>query len=247
MPRFNRDGVSIHYEESGRGHPLLLLAPGGMRSEVGWWQRAALNPFAAGYAADFLLVAMDQRNAGQSSGPLDLADPWGSYADDQLALMDHLGHRSFHVLGCCIGCSYALKLIERAPDRVTAAVLQQPIGFVDDNRALFEGMWRDWAREVLAQRADLAPEAMESFGTAMWVGRDFVGSVSREFVCSVAAPLLVLPGVDDFHPTAIGREVAQLAPNAEVLEPWKDSEALVQQAVERVRDFLREHTPAHAV
>ena len=48
---------------------------------------AALNPLAV-YAEDFRLVAMDQRNAGRSRGPLDLSDPWGSYVDDQLALMD---------------------------------------------------------------------------------------------------------------------------------------------------------------
>jgi pimeloyl-ACP methyl ester carboxylesterase len=240
MPRFEHGDASIHYEEHGSGYPLLLIAPGGLDSTIAWWARAAFDPLET-YAGDFRLVAMDQRNAGRSTGPLDTEDPWGSYVGDQLALMSHLGHERFHVLGCCIGCSYALGLAERAPDRVTAAVLEQPIGVVDDNRELFRSMWRGWA-EQLAGRPDVTPAAMEAFGARMWQG-EFVLSVSREAVRSCATPLLVLPGIDQFHPGATGREVAELAPNAEVMEPWKDSPELIQQAVERVRSFLRGHTP----
>ena len=57
---------------------------------------------------------MDQRNAGRSFGPLEVNDPWGSFAQDQLALLDHLGVERCHVMGCCIGCSFALKLLELA-------------------------------------------------------------------------------------------------------------------------------------
>jgi pimeloyl-ACP methyl ester carboxylesterase len=240
MPRFERGDVSIYYEEHGSGYPLLLIAPGGMNSQIDWWERAALNPLDV-YAGDFRLVAMDQRNAGSSTGPLDVADPWGSFVDDQLALMDHLGHESFHVIGCCIGCSYALKLTERAPGRVSAAVLQQPIGIDGDNRALFAGMWREWGQQLAARREDIDPDTLEAFGTRMWEG-EFVLCVPREFVRSCPTPLLVLPGIDQFHPTAIGREVAELAPMAELVEPWKDTPENVQRAVDRVREFLRERT-----
>jgi pimeloyl-ACP methyl ester carboxylesterase len=244
MPHFDHADSSIYYEEHGSGFPLLLIAPGGMNSAIEWWGRAAFNPLEV-YADDFRLVAMDQRNAGRSTGPLDVSDPWGSYIGDQLALMDHLGHESFHVLGCCIGCSYGLKLIERAPGRVTSAVLEQPVGIVDDNRELFHGMWREWGKELTARREDIDPETLEAFGTRMWHG-EFVLSVSRELVRSCATPLLVLPGVDQFHPTEIGHEVAELAPNAEVVEPWKDTPEHIQQAVERVRRFLRQRTPGLA-
>jgi pimeloyl-ACP methyl ester carboxylesterase len=242
MPQFERDDVSIHYEERGSGFPLLLIAPGGMSSEIEWWKRAAFDPL-EDYAGDFRLVAMDQRNAGSSKGPLDVSDPWGSFARDQLALMDHLGHKSFHVLGCCIGCSYALQLIQRAPGRVASVVLEQPIGIVDDNRELFRGMWREWGQQLAAGRDDIDPETVEAFGTRMWAG-EFVVSVSRDFVRSCATPILVLPGVDQFHPAAVGHEIVGLAPNAEAVEPWKDTPERIRQAVDRVRDFLRRHTPA---
>jgi pimeloyl-ACP methyl ester carboxylesterase len=101
-----------------------------MNSIVEMWSNATINPLAL-YQDTFRLIAMDQRNAGRSFGPLDLSDPWGSYARDQLALLDHLGVHRFHVMGCCIGPSFALKLIELAPERVVAAVLEQPIGIAD--------------------------------------------------------------------------------------------------------------------
>ena len=233
--------TTIHYEERGTGFPLLLVAPGGMNSSIDWWARAAFDPREE-YASDFRLVAMDQRNAGSSTGPLDVDDPWGSYVDDQLALMDHLGIERFHVLGCCIGCSHALGLAERAPARVTAAVLEQPIGIVDDNRALFRNMWREWGANLAATRDDIDEATVEAFGNSMWRG-EFVLNVSREFVGGCATPLLVLPGVDQFHPGEIGREVAELAPNAEVMEPWKDTPEHIREAVDRVRRFLVDHTP----
>jgi pimeloyl-ACP methyl ester carboxylesterase len=72
---------------------------------------------------------MDRRNAngGESAGPIPVDDPWGAFADDQLGLMDHLGIREFFFMGHCIGGPFALKLMERAPDRVVAAVLCQRV------------------------------------------------------------------------------------------------------------------------
>lgn len=241
MPRLERDDSSINYEEVGSGYPLLLIAPGGMNSAMDWWARAAFDPRET-YRDEFRLIAMDQRNAGGSTGALNAGDPWGSYLDDQLALMDHLGHRTFHVMGCCIGCSFALGLAARAPDRVTAAVLEQPIGIVEDNRELFLAMGKEWGDRLVETRSDVDAGQVAAFTASMWTG-EFVLSVSRDAVRSTTAPLLVLPGIDAFHPGETGREVARLAPNAEIMEPWKDSPELIAQAVERVRSFLARQTP----
>jgi pimeloyl-ACP methyl ester carboxylesterase len=74
-------------------------------------------------------------------------------------------------------------------------------------------------------------------------GGDFVFSVSRDAVRRCTAPLLVLQGSDLYHPTAISREIAELAPHAEYVERWKDPE-IVPQTVSRVREFLKKHTPS---
>lgn len=240
MPQFVSRTASIYYEVHGQGPPVLLFAPGGMNSAVQMWANATLNPLEL-FADDFRLIAMDQRNTGQSSGPLDIEDPWGAYARDQLELLDHLEVNRVHIIGCCIGGSFALKLIEQAPDRVHTAVLQQPIGIVGGNRSLYEQMWRTWGTRLAEHRSDIDLGAVEMFGTRMWA-RDFVVSVSRSFVGSCSTPLLVLPGTDRYHPTAAGREIAALAPAGQVLEPWNDSPAHIVQAAVAIREFFKTHS-----
>ena len=125
------DGATIHYEVLGQGYPLLLIAPGGVSSEIGSWERSTINPFKA-FAADFKLIGMDQRHAGQSHAP---AVPF-SYdltVADQLAVLDAAGARRAHVLGGCIGCAHAWRLIHDAPERITAAVCQDPVGLDETN------------------------------------------------------------------------------------------------------------------
>jgi pimeloyl-ACP methyl ester carboxylesterase len=240
MAQFESDTASIHFEESGDGFPILLLAPGAMESAIEMWAGATINPLAL-YADTLRLIAMDQRNAGQSFGPLEMDDPWGAYARDQVALLDHLGVEQCHVVGACIGGSFALKLIEQAPSRVVTAVLIQPVGITDDNGPLYEQMWRSWAARLSARR-DLTAKEIEEFGNRMWRD-DFVVSVSRDFVRRCKTPLLVLPGTDRYHPGATGRDIAALAPAGQVLEPWNDSPRHVIQAVEAIRAFLQAHTP----
>jgi pimeloyl-ACP methyl ester carboxylesterase len=240
MPEFEYDSTSIHFEEHGSGFPILLIAPGAMESTIAMWAHATVNPLAL-FEDNFRLIAMDQRNAGKSFGPLEPSDPWGAYARDQLALLDHLGIDRFHVMGCCIGGSFALKLIEQAPGRVAAAVLEQPIGIADGNGPLYEQMWRSWG-ERLSERRGVSPEQIEEFGSRMWQ-EEFVVSVTRDLVRSCRTPLLVLPGTDPYHPTATGREIAALAPAGEVFEPWNDSEPHTREAAAAVRSFFLTHIP----
>jgi hypothetical protein len=76
----------------------------------------------------------------------------------------------------------------------------------------------------------------------MWK-EDFVVSVPSDVVRACPTPLLVLPGIDDYHPTSAGREIAALAPRATLFEPWKDTDEHLQQAVVAIRRFLNDHTP----
>jgi pimeloyl-ACP methyl ester carboxylesterase len=240
MPQFVNGSTALYFEEHGDGSPILLIAPGGMNSTVAKWATATINPLLL-YATEFRLIAMDQRNAGRSRGPLDIDDPWGMYARDQLALMDHVGIDGFHVFGCCIGGPFALKLIELAPERVLSAVLQQPVGITAANAPLYDHMWRSWASSLMADRADIGVEVTDAFGARMWQ-HEFVLSVSREFVRDCTTPLLILPGTDAYHPTSTGREIGALARGAQVVEPWNDSQVNVARAVDTIRRFLMSHS-----
>jgi len=240
MATFEREGISIYYEVHGEGFPLLLFAPGGVRSSIPIWSRAAYDPIRE-LASDFRVIALDQRNAGRSRAPVRGSDGWHVYTEDHLALLDHLGVERAHLLGNCIGPSFALALIAAAPERVTSAVLQQPIGASEENRPLFRAAFDTWASELLPQHPEASAEDFASFRQRLF-GGDFVFSVSREAVRASRTPLLLLAGNDPHHPLETSRELAAIAPNVEFVERWKEPE-LVPETIERVRAFLKAHTP----
>lgn len=245
MPFMHRGEVSIYYETRGSGFPLLLFPPGGMSATIGWWERAPFNPVET-LSHDYWTITLDQRNAGRSSGPLDMEDPWGSYARDHLELANHLGIERFLVLGQCIGCSFALSLAQRAPQRVIAAVLEQPVGVDDANRDVLPGnLYRRWANELVQRHSDLDATSVEEFGKRMCSG-EFVLSVSRDFVRACQTPLLVMPGNNLDHPRSIGMEIASLAPDAALIEEWREPADLMPPAVARIRRFLGTHAAAEA-
>ncbi len=153
--RFYEHGaVRIHFEESGSGFPLLLIAGGGLNSTISGLARGPFDPMVE-FRGEYRCIASDLRNAnaGQSSGPLEIDRPWDAYTDDQLGLMDHLGIDKFMVMGFCIGGPFTWNLLKRAPDRVVAAVLAQPSGSRPEMR---ESLLRR-KYERLGPRAGQAP------------------------------------------------------------------------------------------
>jgi len=240
MPTFKRADVSIYYEEYGRGYPILLFAPGGMRSSIEYWANGPFDPTRE-FAGNLRVIAMDQRNAGQSEGPISADDGWDTYTGDHIALLDHLGIEQCHVMGGCIGSSYCLGMIKIAPRRISAAILQNPIGLSQRNREMFFAMFHGWAQALKAQRPKLDDSALVQFRDRMY-GGDFVFNVSREFVRSCKTPMLILCGNDDYHPAETSKEIAALAPNSELIDNWKSPE-VIGATVKRAREFLISHTP----
>jgi pimeloyl-ACP methyl ester carboxylesterase len=248
MPLLNRPDGQISYRTYGTGYPVLLFAPGGLRSRMAMWAAPAGAPprpwvdwTAALPAAGFTAIAMDQRNAGDSRTEIRADHGWHTYAADHLALMDHLGFDRFHVLGGCIGGSFCLKAIETAPMRITAAVLQNPIGVHPDQPDYFPAAHTDWSREQRAARPELDPAALAGFGHNMW-DRDFVFCVDRAFARTCPSPTMLLPGSDVPHPAATSAELAALLPDVTVLTDWRGPQHLAAQEAAVVA-FLKAHTP----
>ncbi len=238
MPVLERGDARIRWWETGSGFPVLLFAPGGMRSTADKWGASPFDPRDA-LSGSFRVISMDQRNAGASVAPVTADDGWHTYAEDHLALLDHLGIEQCHVMGGCIGSSYCLGLLRAAPERITAAVLQNPIGR-HENRELFFGMFDSWAEPLLAERDDVDPGAMPPFRERMY-GGDFTFNVDRDFVAGIEHPLLILAGDDDYHPRPIAEEIASLAPNNRMILDWKAGEAATAAAA-AVREFLEGHS-----
>jgi pimeloyl-ACP methyl ester carboxylesterase len=128
MSFYEKGPVRIHYEETGSGFPLLLIAGGGLNSTIaGLTSGSPFDPIVE-FKGEYRCIASDLRNAngGYSSGPLEIDRPWDAYTDDHLGLMHHLGIDKFMALGFCIGGPFIWNLLRRAPDRILAAVLAQP-------------------------------------------------------------------------------------------------------------------------
>ncbi len=238
MAIFEREAVSLYYEEYGSGFPVLLFAPGGMRSAISYWQGGPWNPIEV-LSDHFRVIAMDQRNAGQSVAPVTAADGWHSYTSDHLALLDYLDIDRCHLLGGCIGGPYCFGVLQAAPERVAAVVLQQTIGLSSENRPAFYAMFDSWADELRVSRTSVTDADWKSFRSNMYDG-DFLFNVDRAFVRGCATPLLVLMGNDLYHPAEISREIASLSAHAELVEVWQTPE-VVDETKARVIKFLQAH------
>ena len=246
MPFLDITGGRLHYEVHGDGYPLLLFAPGFLSSRIERW---STNPARPGVPQDWLdpvaalsdrfrVIALDVRNAGESRAALGADDDWSTYTADHLALLDHLGVTRCHVMGACIGVSFAYALAAARPGLVTALVLQNPIGLSGGNREALDAEFDQWAAEVRGWPG-IDAQNLAGFHLRMF-GGDFLFSVSRDFVARCQIPSLLMPGDDLVHPPEVSADIAR-APNIELLAPWKGVERR-EGAMRRVREFLIRHT-----
>ena len=164
--------------------------------------------------------------------------------------MDHLGIKRFAVLGFCIGGPFIWNLLKRAPDRIVAAVVSQPVGFRKELPTnAYDSYMKSWAPALAKQRPDITTEMVSRFLTQMYGGSraDFVFSVTRDDVRACQVPALIMPDDTPAHPFVVAMESAMLAPKSEVsLYPWQDTKDKIPLAVRQVRTFLRAHRPAAA-
>ena len=246
MPFLDIPRGRLHYEVAGSGFPLLLFAPGFLSSRIERWRT---NPAKPGVPQDWLdpiaalsdrftTIALDVRNAGESRAALGPNDDWASYTADHLALLDHLGVRRCHVMGACIGVSFAYALVAAQPQLVSAMVLQNPIGLSGVNRQALDDEFAKWAAEVRGWPG-IDERQLPGFHRRMF-GGDFIFSVPRDFVAGCTIPALLMPGDDLVHPAEVSADIAR-APGVEVLAPWKGV-ALREGAMLRVREFLIRNT-----
>ncbi|MEZ5227007.1 MAG: alpha/beta hydrolase [Acidimicrobiales bacterium] len=240
MPFLEANGAQLFYTDSGDpdGVPVLLIAPGGMKSADGLWANMPWNPHDR-LGDGYRIIGMDQRNAGQSTAPVSADDGWDTYTADQLAVLDHLGIDRFAIIGMCIGGPYVMGVVKAAGDRVQAAVLLQPIG-LDDNHQAFYDMFDAWKADIVHLHPEADEATWEAFRSNMYDG-EFMFNTSPDEVAAIDTPLLVAMGNDLYHPQSTSRAIAELAPNVTFVEQWKDDEHLPA-ADDAFRAFLAAHT-----
>ncbi len=96
MPYAPVNGVSLYYEESGSGSPLLLVM--GQGSDHHSWD-AVREDFAERHRT----IVFDHRGTGQSDKPREPAYSIEGFAADAVGLLDHLGIERAHAYGISMG------------------------------------------------------------------------------------------------------------------------------------------------
>ena len=246
---YEKGGVRIRYAEIGSGFPLLATPGGGLNSRIINWPTMAVINIMEEFKNDFRVITMDQRNAnsGESTGPIPVDNPWDAFADDQLGVMDHLGIAKFFFFGNCIGGPFGMKLIERAPQRVAAAIMSQPVGHNPAHPDyMYDSGKNVWAKEFIERRPDISMATIEKYLHNLYrLQPDFVYSVSRDFAKSCQTPMLVLPDDVPAHPLQVSIDIASLCPNAEItVFPWKEPAELKARTINRARTFLKRYQAA---
>jgi pimeloyl-ACP methyl ester carboxylesterase len=115
MPTVNVNGISLYYEVSGEGEPLVLIA--GLGYELWQWHR--MVPL---LAARHKVIAFDNRGVGRSDAP---PGPYTArlLADDSAGLLAALGIEQAAVMGHSMGGFVAQELALSHPALVSKLVL----------------------------------------------------------------------------------------------------------------------------
>jgi pimeloyl-ACP methyl ester carboxylesterase len=106
------NGARINYERAGAGFPVIFLHAGIADSRM--WE-----PQASEFAKHLDVIRPDQRGYGKSELPPGAWSP----VEDLLALIDELGLKPAHLVGCSMGGSSAIDFALDHPDRISKLVL----------------------------------------------------------------------------------------------------------------------------
>lgn len=143
----SRDGVELHYDDRGEGHPVLLLHGGTTSGEYDW---GTLDPYLSRYRR----VRPDLRGHGRS-GMSDEGIPLARLADDIEDLLDHLDLVRATVVGFSHAALAAVRFAVHRPERLDALVLMGFSPRVDANlREAMVTAARTWPSSVAQLHAD---------------------------------------------------------------------------------------------
>ena len=195
------------------------------------------------FAAEFDVIALDNRGAGQSGAP-DARYTIGGMADDVVGLMDHLGVRSAHICGASMGGMIAQELALRHPDRVLTLQLHCTTAAVDGyGRLVIDNFLRvkargdveefthctlPWllSRKTFAERPDFVEtwilRALEyPFRTSLTglsrQGEAIRGHDTRDRLAGIRVPTLITTGTEDILvPPSASEDLHALIPGSEL-------------------------------
>ena len=224
----------LEYTEYGAGDSWVVLLHGQLMP------RRMQQPLARALAAEGLhVVTLDLLGHGRSDRPADpLVYSMTAFAEQVVALLDHLGADQAVVGGTSLGANVSLEVADIAPDRVRGLILEMPVldnaveaGILAFAPLLFAArflpftvngvrlltrpiprgvvpFWTGIVLDTMDQRAD----SMAAVVHGLFFGRVAPSSKRRR---GITAPALVVGHArDPIHPAADAAMLADELPNA---------------------------------
>jgi pimeloyl-ACP methyl ester carboxylesterase len=244
MPTLLLNGCTIHYQEYGRGVPVVVT-PGGR------WAGYVQRVVAAELAKGFRVICWDRRNTDGKSdiviaGDQSEADVW---ADDLAALINALDLAPCYV-GEYAGCRITPLLCLKHPQLVKGLLLAWPSGGDYAAERLPKNFYRQYIRAALRQgmqgvieidrfaasikqnaenRERLLALDPVQFARQMAYWASFFDTsgdlpiagcrATAEEWASIEVPAIVTGGVDPVHPTQVAQKLHALLPNSRYHDP----------------------------
>jgi pimeloyl-ACP methyl ester carboxylesterase len=244
MPELLVNGCTLHYEEFGRGVPVVVT-PGGR------WAGYVQRVVATALAKDFRVICWDRRNTDGKSdfviaGDRSEADVW---ADDLAALIRALDLAPCYV-GEYAGCRITPLLCLKYPELVKGLMLAWPSGGDYAAERLPKNFYRQYIRAALRQgmagvieidrfAASIAHNPANrtrllAMGPAEFVRQmaywaaffDTSGDLpiagcraTAEEWATIETPAIVTGGVDAIHPTQTAQSLHRLLRNCQYHDP----------------------------
>jgi pimeloyl-ACP methyl ester carboxylesterase len=224
----------LEYTEYGTGEAWVVLVHGQLMP------RRMQQPLARALAAEGLhVVTLDLLGHGRSDRPADpLAYSMTAFAEQVVALLDHLGASQAVIGGTSLGANVSLEVADLAPERVRGLIVEMPVldnaveagilafapllfvsrffplavtGVRWATRPVPRGLVPFWAGIVL-DTCDQRPAAMAAVVHGLFFGRVAPSSRARR---AITAPALVVGHpADPIHPAADAAMLAEELPNA---------------------------------
>ncbi len=210
--------IDLFYQRVGPAPPpSLILLMGWGADHTSWAFQVPA------FAAEFDVIALDNRGAGQSGAP-DTRYTIGGMADDVAGLMDQLGVRNAHICGASMGGMIAQELALRHPERVLTLQLHCTTAGVDGyGRLVLDNFLRvkarsdaeefthctlPWllSRKTFAERPDFVEtwilRALEYPFAASLTGLSRQGEAirghdTRDRLAGIRVPTLITTGTED--------------------------------------------------
>jgi len=167
--QFFFEGSRLEYTEYGAGDRLLVL----MHSQL--MPRRMHDPLARSIASQgFRVVTLDLLGHGRSDRPTDPRRySMTAFAQQVLALLDHLEVESAVIGGTSLGANVTLEVADVAPERLRGMLLEMPVldnaleaGIVAFGPLLFLGRVLPWSVDLVTAMTKAVPRGLVPF----WIG-----------------------------------------------------------------------------